>query len=448
MGLFSILFLFLSIYLLNNKDKLISLVFLGIFTFWHYHVFLSRTVWHPHPSIFFSSLSIFLGLISLKSSKLLFLFLSQFSFFIALTIYPSSFFILPVICLNSYLFFKKLNNTSLRSYFLLVYSMLVFFIITYSSQLIFEILNNWPSILAILKHRENLLPINLSRVTTHYWNIFEVFFSLLFNNQHVFWKVLFIIFIIFLLLINKFFKHESDLSNKVFDNFWLLLWILLTPYFLINIDAPYAPHRIDLIVIVFFIFLSIKMKQILNCKKNIYKIILILPIIAFLILFFLHNISLVLPKPGMKDSSSYAFNEIVSEAIIQKIDEYRLNRSDVMIFYHFNRDYLGEDICENDYLGKTRFLAQPIDHLINKKLMIRDSINFKYQSLDNYNAGNRFYFLVYNDYKTGNQCFDKFTQGISEFEGDSFSKLIIKDNFYLSFNNHDFQVLLLEKLLN
>jgi hypothetical protein len=447
MGLLSILFLSLSIYLLSNKNKLVSLIFLGVFTFWHYHVHLSRTVWHPYPTIFFSSLSIFLGLISLKSGKLLFLFLSQYSFFTALSIYPSPVFILPIIYFNSYVFCKKSNNSSLRSFLLSTCSMLTFFMITYTPQFIFEVQHNWPSFFAMMKHHGDSVSIGLNETIIHFWKIFEVFFRFFFNEQSMFWKALFVFFMVFLLLINKLVKQKAEPVQQIFDNPFLFLWILIIIYFLLNLNVAYAPHRIDLIAIFFFIFLAIKTKQILDCKKNIYKMILILPIVVFIMLFFVYNIPLALYAPSKKDSSSYVFNKVVGEAIFQKIDEHELSRSEVMISYHFNRDYEGQsqNICNDyGYLWKTKLLAQPIDHLVNKKFKNENPISSNYQIIDSYDDNDRFYFLIYNDYLIDNQCFDRFISDMSKLKGEGFFKLIIKDSFYLSFNDQEFQVLLIE----
>lgn len=450
MGLLSILFLFLLIYLLTNKNKVISLLFLGIFVFWEYHVHMSRGIWHPYPTVFFTSLSLLLGLISLKKKNIFLLSSSQWLFFIALSIYPSPIYFLPIIYLNSYYFFKRINFPPIKSFLSSVLLLSSLFFIVYLPQFIFEIKNKFPSLFALLEQSLESTDVNLQSIAIHYWKVFEVFFQMFFNSDLLLWKLLFLLFIIFLFFINKFTKSKKSMFFKSIDNVYLLLWILFVSYFLINLSIPYEFHRIDSLGFIFIVFLAIKIGQIFSYPRGVAKLFLVFPIFIFLLLFFINNFVGSFEEVTKKSFNSYSTNSQLGQNIISKIDEYKLDRQEVMIFYNFG-SYQNSINSHESYLWTTKWQAEPIDHFVNRQFVNENPIVPNYQHTNNYGryktidySKPNYYFLICNDYLFNSECLNKFMASIN-FSDERKSYFSIKETFYLLSNFSQIQIFLLEK---
>ncbi len=454
MGLLSILFLFLLIYLLTNKNKIISLLFLGVLTFWQYHIHLSRIIWHPYPTFFFTSLSLLLGVLSLKKENIFLLVFSQWLFFLALSIYPSPIYLLPIIYLNSYYFFRKKRLSSLKSFFSSILLLSSLFFIVYLPQFIFEIKNKFPSLHALLEHGPGPVNINFQSIMTHYWRVFGVFSKIIFNSELLFWKILLILFIVFLFFINKIVKSKKNLRDTIIDNNYLFIWVLFVSYFLINLDNPYELHRIDSLGFIFIIFLAKKISQILIYSKGMTKIILFLPIFFFLSLFFVHNVPRSFEEVTKKSFYSYSTNNQLGEMIISKIDEHDLNRQEVMIFYNFGA-YQSDGYDWGLYLWTTKWQAETIDHFVNRKFVNENPIVPSYQCTINYGRDRtidylkpNYYFLICNDYLFNQECLNKFIISINLNSDLKSNKFSIKETFYLSNDSSKIQIFLIEKSIN
>ncbi len=451
MGLLTVVFLSILIYLITNNKK-ITLLSLASFSFWSYLVSMSRSIWHPYPVFFFLSLSFVCGALALKNKATIYLFVSQWLFFIALSIYPSPIFFLPILIANTSYFFKiKGTNSSKKVFFYSLVSIFFFAVIVYFPQLIFEFQNNFISINSLLNNQSEIVT-SINAIFTHYLNLFQVFFNLFFQTESYFYQLLFFLFILLLMIFPQFQKNkQTSPLIKIFTSKFLLIWIIFISYFLIKLEIPYVYHRIDVLALFFFILLAINLNLI---KKFVYvfpKNISVYLILLFYSLFLIINFYYSFKKSEEKNFYSYFANSRIGSFISFEIQSRNFNRSRVMIFYNFGdwQNKRGDPLM---YFWIGKWQAEPIDHFVNQKFItenpltsnLQHTLNYGFYDIDYLNAD--YYFLICNDYYKNNHCLDYFLTNLRDLDSNNLHLFSKEDGFIFDYNFFTTQIFLIKNI--
>lgn len=390
MGFLTVSILSFFIYLLI-KNKGIFVLLIAIFSISHYFIYVSRMIWHPHPVLFFLSLSFLSLVLSLKMKKRRYLFLGQFLFFTSLSVYPSPIFVLPIVFYYSYVFFNRIkNHCRIKSFIFVLLSNLIFMLLVYLPLLINIIKvgfsSNPSSILELFRNNLNFSP---ELIVKNYFSVSKILSQILFSfdfspQLHL----SFILFLAFLLILLIFYRKRLSFLTKIYISPFLYLWVF-TILYLLNIVGNQAFHRLDVLFFMFFILLSIGLDLVLNFKVDgSRKIYLLLPFLIFLSIYFYTNIKNSYLSFGYYQGpgSIYAYEKI-SRLIADEIAKKNLDRSRTMVLnkMDFENNMSSYDLSNSlNYLRQLKHVAQSNDFFINKA-------KFKGEhSVDNYNLFIRF----------------------------------------------------------
>lgn len=438
-GLLTVFFLALLIYLITN-DKRIAILFFAMFSVWKYSIIVSRTIWHPHPLFLFLSVSLFFLVLALKKNVILYLFLSHWFFFFSLSIYPSPIIFLPTIAYGSFIFFNRNQKNFLINIFYTFFSLFCFFIIIYLPQIIFEINNHFQS----FKTFFTVVELNKSSsldLATHFYTNFQLFLSLFFTTESKIIEFIFLIFVLFLIASNSFNRNIQNDYVKIFTTPLVFFWIFIILIFLKS-QSFYSLQRIDVLSILFFILLAINLSTVINLKPSILKFFSYIIMLTFFIFFLIINLKDSSNFCSIKNVDSSFVYEKIANSIVNEIKQNLISIDKVYIFNDIayqNENYLTDP---GNYLWYRKWMAERIDHFVNKVFYEANLLVDNYQHTLNYGGqlnylDAKYYFLICREYDE--ECISRFLQSMYSF-GDKF-KLKIDYQFFVikssSLNTHD-----------
>lgn len=146
-NILAILFLGLAISVATNRSTAVVVLLLAHCT---YALFTEGTyIWHPQPVSIFFSFGLWMLLLAGKKQNILYVYTGLVSYFLALSIHPSSLPLLPFFVYHVVFFFRQRTsqwmNVLLHTFWLMVVSAIPI----YATQILFEYLNGFPTIVTL-----------------------------------------------------------------------------------------------------------------------------------------------------------------------------------------------------------------------------------------------------------------------------------------------------------
>lgn len=418
-GFLTVVFLSLLIHLITS-DRRITFLFFFMFSVWEYSVNMSRTIWHPHPLFLFLTMSLCFLVLALKKNKIVYLLLSQWLFFISLSVYPSPIFFLPIIIFGSFYFFNRNVNNLLKSLLCVGITLSSFFIIVYLPQIVFEIDNDFISLRTIFTDLGNN-KLDTSSLMDHLYKSFQLFLSLFFMVKSKIVEFVFFIFFLFIIAASYFDRSKQPSFIKIFTTPFLLFWTLIIIVFLKN-QSVYSVQRIDVLSIAFFILLAIGLFTIIKLKSSLAKISLCVIMSVYFFIFLLINSQNSLKLSARKNVDSPFLYEEIAKLIIKEISLTKISRSEVYIFnddgYHQKDNSINNP---ENYLWYRKWMAERIDHFVNRFFYETNPLTDDYQHTLNYGKrldylDAKLYFLICRDNDA--DCLNRFLQSLRALENE------------------------------
>lgn len=225
-------------------------------------------------------------------------------------------------------------------------------------------------------------------------------------------------------------RNQSNFA-KVFTSPFLLLWIFFIIIFLKS-QSVYSPQRIDVLSIILFVLLAINLSAIIKLKSSVIKIFLCAIMSTYFFIFLQVNFRTSLDLSARKNIDSPFFYDQIAKSIIKEIGASKIPRNSVYIF-NDNGSYK-EDSSES-YLWYTKWMAERIDHFVNRVFYEENPLANNYQHTLNYvkrlsYLDADFYFLICRN--NSDLCVSRFLQSLKSLDGGADSQFLKVKNISLN----------------